>query len=471
MRPILLAFIALIVSFTSYGQSGYKLDFQIRGLKDTTAYLGFYYGESTYIKDTARVDSQGKFTFSNTKPLERGMYFLVLDKTRLFDFLIGRQQQFSIQTSTTNYVLNMKVQGDLDNQLFLENLLFNNDKNDEIKPYIPYLNDSLADKKRREEARGVLERINKEVVEYQKGVIAKHPNSLMATLHKANMRVEVPEAPILANGRVDSTFSYRYYKNHYWENFDLGDEALLRLPGSTYRKKLDYFLDNVVIQQSDSLRKEILAMAKVAKRTNETYRFMVWNTILKYQNHEIMGLDAVFVFMYDTYFASGEMDFWANESLKKNLKDRADILRRSLIGQTAPNMIMLNEDLKPKSLYDIKNKYTIVYFYDPDCGFCKKETPKLRDFYKKTKFDVEVFAVCSDTSMVKMKKYINEIKAGWVNVNGPRTYTGPYHDQYDAVATPTLYVLDDRKKIIGKKVPAEKLEEFLGRYEEFNKKK
>jgi thiol-disulfide isomerase/thioredoxin len=471
MRFTLIAVITLLASASSYSQSGYKLDFQIRGLKDTTAYLGFYYGESTYIKDTAKVDGQGRFSFAKKKPLEQGMYFIVMNKTRLFDVLIGKDQEFSIATSVANYVLNMEVKGDLDNQLFLESLLFNNKKNDEAKFHLPYLSDSLADPKKREEAKAVMERLNKEVLDYQKSVIAKHPNSLMAALHKTNMRIDVPEAPILSNGRPDSTFAYRYYKQQYWDYFDLGNDALLRLPGSAYRKKLDYFLDNVVLQQADSLLKEIHAMAKVAKRTNETYRYMVWNTILKYQNHEIMGLDAVFVNMYDTYFASGEMDFWANESLKKNLRERADVLRRSLIGNTAPNMIMLNEELKPKSLYDIKNKYTIVYFYDPDCGFCKKETPKLRDFYKKTKFDVEVFAVCSDTSLVKMKKYIKEINAGWVNVNGPRTYTGSYHDQYDAIATPTLYVLDDRKKIIGKKIPADKLEEFLSRFEEFQKKK
>ncbi len=53
----------------------------------------------------------------------------------------------------------------------------------------------------------------------------------------------------------------------------------------------------------------------------------------------------------------------------------------------------------------------------------------------------------------------------------PRTYVGPYQDLYDAVTTPSLYVLDSRKKIIGKKVPAEKLEEFLTHYEKFQREK
>ena len=76
------------------------------------------------------------------------------------------------------------------------------------------------------------------------------------------------------------------------------------------------------------------------------------------------------------------------------------------------------------------------------------------------------FAVSADTSMVKMKKYIKDMHLEpWVTVNGPRTYTEHYQKLYDAFTTPTIYVLDEKKKIIAKKVPAEKLEDFLTRYE------
>jgi len=111
----------------------------------------------------------------------------------------------------------------------------------------------------------------------------------------------------------------------------------------------------------------------------------------------------------------------------------------------------------------------LIYFYDPDCGHCKKETPKLKKFYDETDYDVEVFAVSADTSMTKMRDYITELDLKWISVNGPRTYVGPYSKLYDALTTPTLYVLDEKKKIIAKKIPAERLEEFIGRYEKFNK--
>ena len=181
-----------------------------------------------------------------------------------------------------------------------------------------------------------------------------------------------------------------------------------------------------------------------------------------------MGQDEVFVHLYDTYFATGEMDFWANESLKGNLKERADQLRKSLVGKPAPNMILLDDQLQQVSLYGIKSKYTVIYFYDPDCGHCKKETPKLKEFYDNTKHDVEVFAVSADTSMLKMKNYIKDLGLTWISANGPRTLTPHYHTLYDANTTPTIYVLDEKKKIIAKKLEAVRLEDFLDNYEKYN---
>jgi hypothetical protein len=71
--------------------------------------------------------------------------------------------------------------------------------------------------------------------------------------------------------------------------------------------------------------------------------------------------------------------------------------------------------------------------------------------------------------MAKMRDYIRDMKMTWITVNGPRTYVGPYQDLYDAQTTPVLYVLDEKKKIIAKKVPAEKLDDFLTQYERFHK--
>lgn len=462
----------LTASVSVFGQQGYNLKFKIAGLKDTTIYLGNYYGETTYVKDTARVNSNGEFTFDGKKPLTyQGVYFLVLDKTKQFEFVIGANQQFSMSTTVDEYVRNMKVTGDNDNKLFFENMIFNADRHKEAEPYLKVLQDSTLSEEQKKPAREAFNKINDKVIAYQTDIINKYPNTLTGRIVKAGQAVKIPDPPKNASGKIDSTFQLRWYREHFFDNFNLSDQAMICLPRPLYSEKINEYLDKLFPPQADSITKAIEKIITKAKANQETYKYATWICLLKYQQPEIMGLDEVFVNVHDKYFASGQMDFWANAKLKKNLKEHADRLRKSLVGKKAPNLIMQDANFKPRNMYDIKNKYTILYIFDPDCGHCKEETPKLVAFYERKKFDVEVFAVSADTSMAKMRDYIRDMKMKWITVNGPRTYVGPYQDLYDAITTPSLYVIDGDKKIIAKKVPAEKLEDFFTQYEKFQKAK
>lgn len=463
---------SVLLSITSLAQSGYKIDFKIKGLRDTTAYLGYYYGEQTYVKDTARVNSSGAFQFTGSSLLGHGVYFLVLDKTRIFEIVVGEDQQFAMETSTDDYIRNMKVTGDVDNKLFFDNMLYNMERNQEATPFFTALRDSTATEEAKVSARESLQKVNEKVMAYQNDLITKYPKSMTARLLKATKPIEVPDPPKRPDGSIDSTFQYRYYRQHFFDNFDLADDALIRLPKPLYAEKVTEYLDKLFVPQADSIMKAINELAARVKGNQEAYKYLVWNAVSHYQSPKIMGLDAVYVGLYDTYFASGEMDFWVSSSIKKSMKDYADKLRLSLIGQTAKNLIMQDQNLELKSLYDIKKRYTIVFFFDPDCGHCKVETPKLVEFYNKNKekFSLEVYAVSADTSMVKMKDYIKDMKMPWITVNGPRSAVGNYQKLYDAFSTPTLYILDEKKKIIAKKPPIEELGNFFENFERMRKR-
>ena len=71
--------------------------------------------------------------------------------------------------------------------------------------------------------------------------------------------------------------------------------------------------------------------------------------------------------------------------------------------------------------------------------------------------------------MTKMGKYIDDNELKWISVNGPRSYVGTYQKLYDAATTPTIYILDEKKKIIAKKIGAGQLQEFLDNYARLEK--
>jgi len=339
----------LLFTFPATAQQGYNLQFKVQGLKDTTALLGYYYGESTYKRDTAVVSKTGEFAFQGKETLPQGVYFIVLNKTRVLEFVVGANQNFMLETNTADYTKSMKVSGDTDNKIFFENMLFNMERHKEAEPFIAIAKDSTRNEEEKLAARKELDKINEKVLAYHEEIIKKYPNTVTSKIFKVTQRVIIPDSPKKGNG-IDSTFQLRWYRQHFFDHFDLSDDTNLRLPRPFYSEKVNEYLDKLFLPNSDTVNRAIDFMASKAKANPETYKYLIYQMVLKYQNPDIMGLDAVFVHVYDKYFAAGEMDYWANENLKKNFKEHADRLRKSLIGNVGANLIMQDANLQPRAL-------------------------------------------------------------------------------------------------------------------------
>ncbi len=468
-------FLFLLVSEISFAQDGYKLDFKIKGQPAGPIYLGFYQQDKTYVKDTAQVSSTGAFSFDGRKRLPEGVYFVLQDNTQImFELVVGKPQRFSIETDAPDYYKNMIVKGDDDNQLFFENRKLLIAANNEAEPAVKILRDSTLSNDQKKQANDTYQEIGKRVTEQQEKIIASNPQSVTARIVRMNKPINVPDPPRKANGNIDSTFQFKYYRKHYFDNFDLGDEAMLRVPKVFYWEKVKDYLTRLHVQQPDTLMKAIDGLVAIAKRNQDTYKYLVWNCVIEYQTPKIMGLDQVYVKLVDKYIASGEMDYWLDKKTISNMVEYADKLRRAPIGSVAPNLIMQDQNLQPRSMYDMKNKYVIVYFFKPSCGHCREETPKLVTLYntKHKKFDFEVFAVSTDSSMKEMRQFIKDMNTTWTTVNGPRTYLKEHFSkQYYAELTPTVYILDNKKKIIARRLDVDQIEDFLTNYEKMNAKK
>lgn len=451
---------------------GYRIDYKFGTIENANLMLGYYLNGKTYIQDTAVYHKKAKYTFQGESPLDKGLYFVAKDQNLLFNLVIGVDQTFELISETdTNYASTMKVVGDEENRLFFANSKFNNDQHVKGSTYLEIINDSTASMGAKEAAKKEIDLINLMVAKHQDSIIQHYPNSILSTLFKSGKRVQIPEEIVNNTDENAQMKKLHYYRNHYWDYFDLGDPMLLRLPKSIYKEKVDDYMDNLVHPKPDSVKQAADYLISLAKKTEETYQSIVWHLTLKYQSSKIMGLDEVYVHLVDTYFLTSEMDFWANDQLKKNLKEKADQYRNSLIGMVAPNLVLQDLEKKPKALHSMPNTYTVVYFYDPDCGHCKKETPVLKAVQDTISYDLGVYTVSADTSMAKMKKYIEEGGLEkWTNTNGTRSYGLKYQEEYDAFTTPTLYLLNERKEIIAKKLSSDQLSSFIRDYERAMKK-
>ena len=405
--------------------TGYDLKFKISGIKDTLCYLANYYGDKQYIKDSARVDSNGKINFKGSEALPGGIYLFVFPNKTYFEILVDKVQRFSMECDMNDVITSMKVKDCDENAQFYSYLQFIQKQSKEIEP-LKAQRKQLADTKQPTDSIDAsMKRIDESVANYKNDYILKNKGSFLSAVFKASQEPGIPEAPILANGAKDSMFAYHYYKAHYFDNIDLSDERLLRTP--IYNGKLNYYMKNMVLQIPDSLIPECDLLVAKAKANKETFKFMVWYLTNTHETSNIMGMDAVFVHLVNKYYTK-ELAYWVDDATLFKIQDRASILEPILIGKKVKNLILADSTDNYQSLYSINSKYTILYFWDPDCGHCKKATPKVKAFYDKVKTKgVQVYAACTEVEMDKWRKYIRENHLDWINVADPKTQNNFRH--------------------------------------------
>jgi thiol-disulfide isomerase/thioredoxin len=188
-----------------------------------------------------------------------------------------------------------------------------------------------------------------------------------------------------------------------------------------------------------------------------------------------MGQDAVFVHLFEKYHSKG-LTSWLNEKQMEVISRRAYMLMSNLIGEKAADLDMLDTLDKPTSLYNVKADYSIVIFWDPNCGHCKEEVPRLDSIYRASwkKHNLKIFAVLTPDGKQSVKPewvaFIKEHNIGdWTHAYKTKEMEDTdfaaqrpgFRQLYDIIMTPTIYLLDKEKRIIGKKLTLLQLNDLL----------
>lgn len=470
MRKLAFAILLISLPVLLFGQpeKGYLIDVSIRGLRDSDIYLAYHFGDKQYITDTVKLDKSGKTRFTGEKPMEQGIYLVVLPGKKYFEMLLSDDQTFSVECSWEDYANTLKFNGSPENTAFLDyqrnwvklqqkaaavnkRLQASRSNNDSVKVLAP------MQKKQEEDMKAFL-----------RNVVAANGNNLLAVLVRSLIPLELPDFKVPSAVKnpdsVRSVMSYIYNKNHFFDNVDLKDERLLRTP--ILQARLDAFFNNVVIPAPDSINHEIDLLVKKVEGNYKLFQFISVYLFNHFRESEIMGHDAVMVKLADDIYLSGKAD-WVTKEFKDDLRKQIELIRPNLIGKQAHNLIMNSYKGIYVALDDVEKDFTILYFWEPSCGHCQEATPKLKAFYDKPKdYSLEVFAVCTTGEKEKWTKYIEDNKLMWINGWDPQRLTR-FDYYYNVQATPLVYILDKNKKIIAKKLSVEEIGSFIDNYRRY----
>ncbi|MEZ5030059.1 MAG: DUF5106 domain-containing protein [Saprospiraceae bacterium] len=471
LNRLLFLLLVFLIGTSLAAQTGYDIRVETKNYAHDTLYLGFYYGDKQYLKDTAIIE-KGKFRFQGEEELAPGMYLILLQPDNSFVQLnINRgKQRMDIKFDAQDPVESFISKNDDDNQAFYAYIRYLNKRRpeaDELRKQLELAGSDPDEKARIEEK---LKSINDQVKAFQLKLIKDHPGTLTAALISSFQEIDIPE--FTGDEKEVQVQKYHYFMDHYFDHIDFSDERMIRT--SFFFQKVNDYVQKHTVQMPDSLIKAVDRVLKLCQPNEEAFKFFLVHFVNVYAKSNIIGMDAVYVHIVDEYYAKGAAPWVDEEQLSKMTKNAAS-LRPILIGEIAPDIMMQRRDGSKIALHEIKSPYTVLMFWAPDCGHCQKSMPKVVEFYNKFKDKgVELFSVCTKVTdkVPDCWKMVDEKEMDiWINVVDPYLLS-KFSTLYDVRSTPQIFILDADKKILLKRLAADQLEdvmqELMDRQEQLN---
>lgn len=453
---LLVVFLPLLV----FGQN-FRLEVELNSAAGKEVFLANYYLGNIYAKDTIRLDEQGRGVFTSDSILPQGLYKIYLDENNHFDFLLGNDQQFSIKNDSFS-ASSAEVTGSdetaafFDYSAFLANL---QKRNADIRKQI-----EMASAIEKEQLQNELAGLTAQLHDYWDKLGKDLPNSFLVKFVEANHvpSLDVSTLPKEVQNNDSLLLLARFYhqQKHFWANFDYTDERFLYTP--FFKQKLETWFTKVLYQNYDSVKNHVFQFIEEVKPHPRIFQFATSFFLNSSINSNIMGMDALFVDIAKKYYLSGEA-FWASAESLEKIRENVLFTEHNLIGKTAPDLTLESIDGEFVNLHQIDAKYTLVVIYEPNCSHCSVFVPELyAHVYLPFKDKgLEVFAIYSMDNKAEWSEFLAKHNLyDWINVWDEHHVSG-FKILYDGRKTPGIYVLDENKKIVAKKMAVEQVRQFM----------
>lgn len=481
MKKILCAALLLFgLQSNSQAKDGYKIQLKFKDLKDSSYFLAHYFAKplpTIYKTDSGKLDKSGASVMKSDKKITGGMYLIMLsDRKTYFEFLLnnGDDLVITIENSKDLPSKGLTIKNSADNDDFIKYEEFVRVVGEQHQALMEKLKtaknsiDSSALQKQMADKM-------KSLVSFRNDLVSQKPNSLLSKIFKGLELPKVPEGKkYLADGKEDTEYAYKFYKAHYWDNFDLKEGRLINTP--IYDARLTEYFEKLVIPVPDSVIREMDWILAQTRGTGDMFNYTLSYLANFTQESKIMGMDKAYVYLFDNYYEKGDAA-WLSADLLEKHRQHANDLRPTLIGKLGYDITMVDTSGKEVTISKIQSKYKLIVIWDPTCGHCMKEIPALDSTYKADKLKargVQLIGICAENLEKTWKEFIikHQLK-DWIHLHDPERKSN-YKAMYNARVNPTIYLLDAKGIIRGKAIDhsnVTSLIDMLERMEADEKKK
>lgn len=417
-RKIFIVCILLCTCIMSaFGQkSKYNIRLIINDIKEKNLYLKGYCGEDFFIADSAKVKNNS-ITFKTQ--LAPGYYDIVNQNGKVYWGIIAHDsKRFSI-TIDSNYS-NAVVSNSTENEFFSNLLTLLSNENTENRQLILH------------------------------NYITQLPTNVVLQMMAYDYFAQNNRQP---------------YTDRYFDSVPLCD-PMLHFP-LTHAYIAQFFNENTTDKSAETQIKKIDLFYRHCDVKSEIGQYYLKWLLKHYLTDFNPEWDVVFVYLYENYFEPNGCCFITETNariLQKNVVRKKRVLNGSII----PFLQITNKEGKTESTENMPHKYTLIWFWDPDCDDCLVETPALQSYYTENaeKYDFEVFAVALTEDVERWKNTVDEMQLTWINsCEGDGSTNYDFKDYFNILTTPASFLIDQNHKIILQQITLEKLQNFFENHE------
>ena len=450
----------LVCLFQQVHAQGWSIQLNLNQDNQDTVLFAHYYNGNILVNDTLTTDKYGQGKIQGAESLPQGIYTFYFDKHKQIDFLLGEDQNLSIREENGE----VEISGAPESIRFQSYIDFLSKK----KKQAADLREQLKQQSGQTDSASVIKKqlrdLDNEVQNHWQQEGNKAAGSFCQKFIASNIRIALEEsqipAEVLANDSLLQNFRYNFNKNHYWDHFDLYDIRMWRTP--TIQSRLHDYFNKVLIQLADSVLPSAIQMIEASNDQPEIFQNLVSFVLNNSVKSDYMEIENVFVAIAEKYYLTGRA-YWTSEKTIQNIRQEVYFRKNNLIGSMAKELLLEDEKGEYHSLYQQSTPFTLVVFWEPGCGYCKKQIPGLFEevFMKTNPSKLTVIAVYTQDNKNEWLDFISKHELdGWINVWDPHR-TSNFQVNYNVRTTPMIYLLDKDKKILAKKLSVDSIKNLL----------
>ena len=447
---LLICFILLSWAFVR-GQ--HVLNGTVSGLANEKVSLWQTFGNDRQLIDTSFLNEQGSFRFEMEPRLPKGMYRVMTESGIGFDLIYNREN-IQLIVIINEYDKYVQVMESVENMIYYDfvnlkqkNLL----KLDILGPIVEYYpkNDPFY-----QDVVNKVQEFRKELSERAGKLTANNPETM------ASHFISV-ENPVFSPAGLSEEEQKEFLKVHFFDHIDFSDTVLLKssLLNSRMINYLSLYQDRNADKETfeNSLLQGVDTLLEKAMINQEMYEYVV-DFLL--EGFEAVGFEGGLAYISEH---NNLDEFCTNTEKLVELQNKMELINRLAIGRQAPDFTGVTIEGDTIRLRDISADRILLFFWASWCPHCKNVVSDINDIdLNYSEEEIKIIGVSVDTSLQDVKDVISSYHISWPNIAEGKGWEGEIPESYGIAATPTMYLLDENKKIIAKPINKRDLQKALG---------